>query len=175
MTAFFPPTNRAVCEKTWRNTVQPDRHSDNILPNVRFSSLINTARNTYSENVMLFAFALKQLSHEVDTMLHYTSIACIVVCTFSRKITHFHCCRHRTTMVTPVMAISLLYPQHIWALKCSRMCGCVTEWAFPDVSEKLQLTRNQQHITFYTRIPKEIAVLNPTLTLNLSSTLHSAI
>jgi len=81
-------------------------------------------------------------------MLQYTSIACIVVCTFWRKETHFHSCRHRKTTVTPVVTISPLYTSHIWALKYSGMCCCVADWAFPDVSEERQLTRTQQHVTF---------------------------
>ena len=58
-------------EKTWKNTVQPDRPMITISC-IHIACLISKATGTYSENVTLIVFSLQQWLHERASMLNYT-------------------------------------------------------------------------------------------------------
>ena len=73
--SFFE--NRAVYEITSKNIVQLDRPQVTIR-RMRISFWITKATNTYSENVTLIAFPLKQWLHERASMLRHKYIACVV-------------------------------------------------------------------------------------------------
>jgi hypothetical protein len=68
--------NRAVCEITWKNIVQPDRPQVTTR-SMRFACWISKATTTHSENVILIAFPLQQLC-EYARLLRYTNIGCLV-------------------------------------------------------------------------------------------------
>jgi len=58
LTTFFSE-NRAVCEITWKNIVEPDKTQMTIL-RMRISCWILKATKTHSAYVVLLAFTLQQ-------------------------------------------------------------------------------------------------------------------
>ena len=70
------PENRAVNEKIWKNTVQPDRPQMTIR-RMRIACWIPEAKSTRSECVILVVFPLQQWLHHSASKLRYTS--CIVL------------------------------------------------------------------------------------------------
>jgi len=72
--------NRAVYEIVWKNMVEPDGTTDDILiRRMLFGCWITKATNTYSECVTPIAFPLQQWLHERSSVLGYTYIACLVL------------------------------------------------------------------------------------------------
>jgi hypothetical protein len=72
------PENRAVYEIMWKNKVDPDRPQITIR-RMRIACWIPKATDTHSEYVILIAFPLQQLLHELASLLRYTYIACRVI------------------------------------------------------------------------------------------------
>jgi len=64
---FFPPENHAVCEKMWKNTVDPGRPQMKIW-RIRID-WIPKATNTHSEYAILIVFPLQQWWHQRATKL----------------------------------------------------------------------------------------------------------
>jgi hypothetical protein len=71
------PENRAVYEKMWKNTVEPDRPQMKTWC-MRIACWIPKATNTHSEYVILIAFPLQQWLHEHASVLRYTYLASLV-------------------------------------------------------------------------------------------------
>jgi hypothetical protein len=69
--------NRALCEITCKNAVQPDR-SQMTIWRMRNACWISKPTNTHSESVERITFPLQQWLYESASVLHYTYIACLV-------------------------------------------------------------------------------------------------
>ena len=76
---FFFPENRALYEIRWRNVVKLGRPEMTIW-RLRIACWIPKATNTHAGCVILIAFPLQQWLHELATVLRYTYIACLVLC-----------------------------------------------------------------------------------------------
>jgi len=74
---FFPPENRAIHEKIWKNIVELGRPQTTIWC-MHIACLILKATNTHSEYVILGAFSLQQRSYESASMLRHSYIVCFV-------------------------------------------------------------------------------------------------
>ena len=82
-TLFYVPQlflkNGAVYEIKWKNKIQPDRLTDDIIiRRMRFALWISMATDTPSEYVILNAFPQQQWLKERVPMLRYMYTACVV-------------------------------------------------------------------------------------------------
>jgi hypothetical protein len=77
-----PPTNRAVNDIMWKNTVDPGS------PLMSTASSIPKAKHTHSEYVTLIAFLHEQFQQR-DSLLRCMYISCLVRKQFYRQQTHF--------------------------------------------------------------------------------------
>ena len=73
---FFFSENRAVCEITWKNIVEPG--TPQMTWRMRIACWIPMAANTQSEYVIVTALPTQQLLHERASLLRCTSIACLL-------------------------------------------------------------------------------------------------
>jgi hypothetical protein len=71
--------NRAVCDITWKNMVEPDRPQlTAIIWLILFACWIPKATHSHSEYVTLIAFLLQHWLHEGASVLRYTFSVCLV-------------------------------------------------------------------------------------------------
>ena len=71
---FFFFESRGVYEKTWRNTVEPDRPQITVWL-LQIVCWIPKAINTHSHYIIIIAFPLQKWLHERASILRYTFIA----------------------------------------------------------------------------------------------------
>ena len=61
----------------WKNIVESDRPQMTVWP-MRVSRWVPSATNTHAEYVVLIAFPLQRLLHELALMLRYAYVASLV-------------------------------------------------------------------------------------------------
>jgi len=89
--------NRAVCEITWKNSVQPDRPQ---IGRTRLACWITNATNTRLEYAITVTFPLQQLLQERASTLPDTYITCLV---HSNTKKHFKLVLHSNTHTESVI------------------------------------------------------------------------
>jgi hypothetical protein len=120
----------------WKNIVYPGRPQMAIWP-MHIACWIPESKDTHSEYLILIDFPLQQWLHEHTSVLHYTGIACLAVCTeaWNRKhmqiIQAFWGCTYRSlecysrnlTRWTLPVSQNSLYTNNF---SISNIQGCIT-------------------------------------------------